>query len=90
MLEDEVDAKLEKSDSVARTFKSRFRVVGRLGGSMSGLCVICEGRDRRGPYTEVWRLACGKMPSKEYVRINIRVEKSSRPRNPLGTTSLLF
>ena len=34
MLEDDVDVKPEEPDSVAREFKSRFRDVGRLGGSM--------------------------------------------------------
>ena len=36
MLEEGVDVKLEKSDSAARAPKSRFRDVGRLGGSMYG------------------------------------------------------
>jgi hypothetical protein len=84
VLEDEVDAKLEKSDSVARTFKSRFLVVGRLGGSISRLCVVCEvsvGRDldTKGLVSRVWQGVESKS-----VRANFRVGEPGGRRNPLG------
>jgi hypothetical protein len=43
MLEDDVDVKPEEPDSVARAFRSRFRDVGRLGGSIiDSICVLSK------------------------------------------------